>query len=148
MTQLALACPLQVSPVEDESYYPPPIQSASQALQQLHPPAGMPSPRSLPDIEPDRVHILVWLSDNILGWRSIARNLGLEEADIERIIEGNPYNVTEQCYQMFEKWKRQRSSKFSCQTLGEALLKSERNKGLYPEFVQRVNESLTRVTIL
>lgn len=68
----------------------------------------------------------------------IARNLGLAEPTIERIKEENLHDVSEQCYQMLERWDRERPSKFSCRTLGEALCKSERNRDLYPVFVQRV----------
>ena len=68
----------------------------------------------------------------------VARNLQLAEPTIERIKEENLHNVSEQCYQMLDRWSRERPSKFSCRTLGEALLKSERNKQLYPVYVQRV----------
>ena len=68
----------------------------------------------------------------------VARNLGLGEPTIDRIREENLLNVSEQCFQMLHRWYQERPSKFSCQTLGEALLKSERNKQLYPVYVQRV----------
>lgn len=116
----------------------------SHAPQQPHPPhqhfpqAGVPLPSSLPDIEPDTSDMFFWLSESLVGWPFIARYLGFTEPTIERIREENPRDVSEQCYRMLDKWYRQRPSKFSCRTLGEALFKSGRNKELYPVFVQRV----------
>ena len=107
--------------------------------QQPLPPAATPPPSSLPDIEPtDRTDIFVWLSKELVGWPFLARFLKVDEATIERIKEENLREVSEQCYQMLEQWYRQRPSKFSYRTLGEALFKSERNRQLYPEYVQRV----------
>ena len=86
----------------------------------------------------------MWLSDNLVGWPFIARYLGFAEPMIERVKEENPHNVSEQCYQMFNKWYRQRPSEFSCRKLGEALFKSERNRHLYSEFVKRVMDQQQR----
>ena len=82
--------------------------------------------------------MFLWLSQSLVGWPFIARYLGFAEPTIERIKEENPHNVSEQCFQMLNKWYRERPSEFSCRTLGKALFKSERNKELYPVFVQRV----------
>lgn len=109
-----------------------------QAPPQALPPSGPLPPSSLPDIEPDKAEIFLWLSESLVGWPMVARNLCLAESTIERIKEENLYNVSEQCYQMLDRWSRERPSKFSYRTLGEALLKSERNKKLYPVYVQRV----------
>lgn len=121
----------------------PPVQP-HQPLppQPLLPQTGVPLPSSLPDIEPDTATLL-WLSENMVGWPFVARYLKFAGPVIERIKEENPHNVSEQCYQMLDKWYRQRPSKFSCQTLGEALFKSERNKQLYPVFVDRVRALVT-----
>ena len=80
----------------------------------------------------------MWLADSLVGWPFIARNLGFKEPTIERIKEENPRNISEQCYQMLNKWYRERPSELSCKKLGQALFDSERNRLLYPVFVQRV----------
>ena len=120
------------------------VPHAQPQQQQPLPPPSVPPPTSLPDLEPpDRTDLFLWLSKSLVGWPFVARYLGFnDEATIERIKEENPHDVSEQCYLMLDRWYRERPSRFSCRTLGEALFRSERNKHLYPEFVQRVMAQL------
>ena len=63
----------------------------------------------------------------------------MDESDIER-IEADYRGSDEQSYQMFQKWK-QRGGQVTYCKLGEALQKT-RNRNLYPEFVQKINDNI------
>ena len=70
------------------------------------------------------------------SWKFIARQLGLDEADISTIEKDNPNDSQEQCYKMFMKWKSLYSENDSYQVLGNAL--REEDPGLFKEFVKKV----------
>lgn len=97
-------------------------------------------PTLLPN-KPPRRSVILWLSEKIVKWKFIARFLGLEDFEIDRIVEENPRDVKEQCYQMFCKWEQQMPHKYSYQTLGKVLLDSEKNKRLFADFVKEVNKA-------
>ena len=63
----------------------------------------------------------------------------MDESDIER-IETDYRGSDEQSYQMFLKWK-QRGGQVTYYKLGEALQET-RNRNLYPEFVQKINDNI------
>ena len=84
--------------------------------------------------------IYLWLSKEIVSWKFIARYLGLKENDIERIMaDYRNFGTDEMCFQMFVMWERYFTG-MGCdyRTLGEVLRKSEKNRHLYPEYVERV----------
>jgi len=57
------------------------------------------------------------------SWKKLARALGLGDK-VERIIEDNRGNVSEQAYRMLLNWKQSNGSLATLQVLGEALKKS------------------------
>ena len=96
-------------------------------------------PSSLPLKVPKR-NIYLWLSGEILSWKFIARHLGLQESDIERITSDHN-GILEQRFQMFRTWEQQGFDDCSYQRLGEVLMNSEKNRHLYEEYVRKVNEN-------
>ena len=75
-----------------------------------------------------------------MSWKFIARHLGLEESDIERIVADHMnFGTDELCFQMFVMWERYFTDR-GCdyRTLGEVLRTSEKNRHLYSEYVTRV----------
>ena len=56
------------------------------------------------------------------SWKKLARVLGLED-EVDRIIEDNRGNVSEQAYRMLLIWKQRKGSLATLQVLGEALKK-------------------------
>jgi len=56
------------------------------------------------------------------SWKKLARALGLVD-EVERIIEDNRGNVSEQAYRMLLSWKQNNGCLATLQVLGEALKK-------------------------
>ncbi len=94
------------------------------------------NPNSLPLKCPDK-RIYLWLSGEILSWKFVARNLGLNESDIET-IQTDHHGVEEQRYQMFQVWERRNFQDCNYQKLGKVLFESEKNRKLYPQYVERI----------
>lgn len=72
----------------------------------------------------------------------IARELGLDERVLERVIADHHLGGTDElCYQMFLVWA-QRFSGNGCdyRTLGRVLQDSDKNRHLCAEYVQRVKD--------
>ena len=118
----------------------PPTTAAASA-----PPSAIQSqpsydPTLLPN-KPPHQSVILWLSERIVKWKFIARFLGLEEFEIDRIVEENPRDIKEQCYLMFRKWEQQMPDKYSYQTLGKVLLDSEKNKRLFADFAKEVSKA-------
>lgn len=95
---------------------------------------------AVPD-KPPCQSIILWLSKRIVKWKFVARYLGLEDYEIDRIVEENRGDITEQCYQMFSKWEQRMPENYSYRTLGKVLLENEKNKVLFAEFAKEVNEA-------
>ena len=57
-------------------------------------------------------------------WKFLARDLKLQDHEIESISGNYPQDVEEQCYQMLKKWKQMNGNNADCATLGEALKKN------------------------
>ena len=116
----------------------------------LHTVAAQPAPpppvsydvTAVPD-KPPRRSVILWLSKRIVKWKFVARYLGLEDYEIDRIVDENPRDLTEQCYQMFCKWEQRMPEKYSYRILGKVLLENEKNKMLFAEFAKEVNEAET-----
>lgn len=70
----------------------------------------------------------------------MARDLGLQEADLER-IESDYQGMDERCYQMLLRWEQRFTGNgCSCQTLGRVLLDSDKNRHLFAEYVERAKK--------
>ena len=71
------------------------------------------------------------------NWRFLARWLGLEENEVQRILEEHPNSVREQCYQMLLRWREMDPQNYNYHVLGDALLRE--NIELYAKFVDEVH---------
>lgn len=105
-----------------------------------------PSPRPLPHVDPSSLplkvpdrRIYLWLSSEIMSWKFIARPLGIQESEIER-IEIDHRGLDEHRFQMFQTWERRYYHDCNYQKLGAVLLNSENNRRLYDEYVTRVKK--------
>ena len=78
--------------------------------------------------------VVLTLSRRISKWKFLARDLKLEDHEIDKIVEGFPQDVEEQCYQMLKKWKQMNGNNADRATLGEALKKNFGDQ-LYSEFL-------------
>lgn len=130
--------PCHINPSPSIPAQPHPLPS-----QQPHTLATPPitDPNTLP-LKTPNASLFLWLSQKIARWRFVARHLGLEEHELERIEEDHRTGgVDEQCLQMFHTWE-QRFAGNGCnyRTLGQVLRDSEKNKHLYAEYVQRVKK--------
>ena len=127
------------------SHQPVATESASHIPQeQSHDPLRLPTseyPSSLP-LEVPRRSIYLWLSNEILQWKFIARRLGLQDSDIA-IIESDHRlgGLKEHRLQMFLAWEKRFYQDCNYQRLGEVLMESDKNRHLYSEFVRRVKEN-------
>lgn len=89
-------------------------------------------------LKPPSPQIYLWLAKEIRLWKFIARHLGLQESDIERIVS-DFQGTDERCIQMFLRWEQRYSgTQCSYRKLGEVLKNSDGNKHLYDEYVMKV----------
>ncbi|XP_013399254.1 death domain-containing protein CRADD [Lingula anatina] len=65
---------------------------------------------------------------NLLGWKSLARELGLEESDIADIEYRNSRNLKEQVYQMLTTWRERKGREASVDGLITALRGLNQNR--------------------
>ena len=81
------------------------------------------------------------LSEHIGGdWKALARELGLSRTDIDAIEYDNPFNMKDQIFEFFYKWKQQEGKNASVQKLIDGLkagnleeqLKNMQETGLMP----------------
>ena len=83
--------------------------------------------------------VLARLSERVTRkWKFLARELGIEEHEIQRIKEDNAGDIQEQSYQMLLKWTQSQSGG-SYPILGEAVRKTL-DKQRYLNYVTMVNE--------
>lgn len=98
-------------------------------------------PSSLPLTLPPQ-QLLLWLSNEVVQWKFLARYLEVDETTIDRITLENPNDIREQCFKMLKAFESQQGEKCTCRRLGEALLESEKNKPLYSKFCTKLRELL------
>ena len=93
----------------------------------------------LPHNTPVSCKVLARLSGHVTHkWKFLARELGIEDREIQQIRQDNQGDIQEQSYQMLLKWTQNRSSDAgSYQELGDAVRAIFRDK-LYSEYVQMV----------
>lgn len=85
--------------------------------------------------------MVLWLSQRLVKWKFFARHLQLKDHVIDRIEVDNPGDVREQCYNALHAWQQEMGKACSYQTLGKVILESERNRGLYTGFVEKLREA-------
>ena len=96
-----------------------------------------PDPSSLPLTAPPP-ELFLWLSDELVHWKFLARYLRLEESLIDRIALENQNNIREQCYKMLLEFKQKEGAGCTCQRLGRALLQSEKNRHLFAQYCAKL----------
>ena len=63
-------------------------------------------------------------ADVLKGWKNLARELDVSEADIANIRHNNSNELKEQAYQMLEHWKQKEGKEATVEYLQQALLRS------------------------
>ena len=123
--------------------------------------SSMKSERSLGDLSPDTdgsmnfpsqdtpvsERVILKLSNHVVRqWKFLARELGMEEHEIEKIAGENAVDMREQSYQMLLRWT-QSNGGGSYQELGRALRETFGGK-LYSKYLKIVSNPDERLSIL
>ena len=94
----------------------------------------------LPQHIPVSERVILRLSERVTPkWKFLARQLGMEEHEIQKIAGDNQGDTQEQSYQMLLKWT-QSQVEGSCQTLGDAI-RTIFGEKLYSKYVKIVLNS-------
>ena len=95
----------------------------------------------LPQHIPVSEHVILRLSERVTAkWKFLARQLGMEEHEIQKIAGDNQGDTQEQSYQMLLKWTQSQGEEGSYQTLGDAI-KTIFGEKLYSKYVKIVLNS-------
>lgn len=86
--------------------------------------------------------VFIWLCDNVVEWKFVARHLGISEVDIVSVEGRDPNDPREQCYQMFLVWVNQYSPSGTYRDIGAAIAQSSKNRHLLHDYATQVQRLL------
>lgn len=123
-------------------HYPGPAPAPHPPMALSPPPSNSP-PLNQPKVvnlskEHVSIQAMLWLSGKVVQWKFMGRKLKVDEFQLQRIDIENPRDISEQIYQMLDKWiANSTREEANYHTLADAVEVAE-GKAMKEEFVKFV----------